>query len=89
MLGWPELTGHPTELSSEKDMIPALRLTALLSMSRSQRRDYFKAYARYFEDAPEKPYSIRVGSKAFFSADTLDLFEQLERYVLAQKRKVK
>lgn len=46
----------------------------------------FAKYARYFEDAPQKRYAIRVGSKTLLSDDTYDLRQQFEREVGRLKR---
>jgi hypothetical protein len=52
-------------------------------MDKSARTEYFETYAGYFEDSPNEPYAIRVGSKTLFSSDTADLrqkFDKLLRY---------
>jgi len=60
-----------------------LDLETVRKMDKSARTEYFETYAGYFEDSPNEPYAIRVGSKTLFSSDTADLrqkFDKLLRY---------
>lgn len=41
----------------------------------------FFEHAVYYKDAPRQPYSIRIGPKAFFSHDTMDLRKQVEKHL--------
>lgn len=61
--------------------IPALSLDEVMKLNIAGRACYFDEYARYFEDSPEIPYAIRVGSKTFHSNDTLDLKMQFINYL--------
>jgi hypothetical protein len=61
--------------------IPALSLDEVRTMTPEQLTGYFEKYARYFEDSPNKPYAIRIGSKTLLSDDTMDLRQQFDRLV--------
>ena len=59
--------------------LPAQTFAQVKAMSPSGRTSYFQTYGRYFPDSPNKPYAIRVGSKTFFSNDTMDLRKQFDK----------
>lgn len=59
--------------------LPSLPLETVRKMDKSERAEYFETYERYFSDAPQKPYAIRVGSRTLFSNDTYDLRQQFDK----------
>ena len=61
----------------------ALSLETVQKMDEKGRTEYFEAFAGFFEDSPNQPYAIRVGSTTLFSEDTWELrkkFNKLLRY---------
>lgn len=52
-----------------------------MALNKSEFEKAFFEHAGYYEDAPRQPYSIRIGSKAFFSHDTMDLRKQVEKHI--------
>jgi len=63
--------------------LPADTFDEVKALDREGRTQYFETHAQYFEDSPDKPYAIRVGSRTLFSHDTHDLriqFNKLLRY---------
>jgi len=69
--------------------LPAKPIEEIVTMNAAERTEYFEEYARFFEDAPQKPYAIRIGSRTLFSADTMDLKIQFTALVRKLKRKQK
>lgn len=67
--------------------LQAQPLAEILAMDSRQLTAYFEEYARYYEDAPQRPYAIRVGSETLFSDDTMDLKTQLVKLVRKLKRR--
>ena len=55
--------------------------------TKSELFDLFCEYAGYFEDSPQTPYAISMGSRTLFSEDTADLRRQFNRRVGILKRK--
>jgi hypothetical protein len=61
----------------------------VVAMDKKGLEEYFFTFARYFEDSPNTPYAIRVGSTTLFDADTYDLRQQFEKHVRKLRRKTR
>ncbi len=56
--------------------LPAIDISAVAALTRSEADAYFNKYARYFKDAPVMKYAIRLGSRTLVSHDTYELKEE-------------
>lgn len=64
-------------------------LDELIARDETGLRAYFDQYAAYIPDAPENGphYGIRLGSTAYYSNDTLDLWNQFRLAVALARRR--